>query len=100
MPTTTLRHNANLIRQEVGKLGELMFRSIAANRYDFAQECSSRLLALHSTETHAPILSILERARRLALMQRATASSRLSDLDRASHYAYSTENRRRYFGQG
>ncbi len=100
MPTTTPATNRNLILHEVVKLGDLLFRSIAANRYDFAQECSSRLLALHSTETHAPILSILERARRVALIQRAAASSRLSDLDRANRYAYGTENRSRYFGQG
>ncbi|MGA2599756.1 MAG: hypothetical protein ABSH09_22510 [Bryobacteraceae bacterium] len=86
MPITTPLHNPNLILQEIGKLGDLLSRSIASHRYDFAQECSARLLALHSDETHAPILSILERARRIALIQRSAASSRLSDLARASRY--------------
>ncbi len=100
MLITTPTHNPNLILQEVAKLGDLLSRSIAANRYDIAQECSARLLALHSDESHASILSILERARRIALMQRSAASSRLSDLARASRYAYGMENSSRYVGRG
>jgi predicted glycosyl hydrolase (DUF1957 family) len=100
MPTTLPATNKDVVLNQIEKLGEVLIRSISANRYESAQECSARLLALHSWETHAPIQAILERARRTAILQRSTAWSRLADLQRANQYASGMQQSSHCVGRG
>lgn len=81
MPTTT-----PVINDGLERLAVRLYRSLAANRYHESQECMEQLIELHTQETHAAILAVLDRARRVAMVQRSLASSRLEDLRRAAEY--------------
>jgi hypothetical protein len=72
--------------EELESLNRSLCRSIGANRYDEARRIVDRCSALHTLETHHLILSIFERARRIALAQRSFHCSMLSDLQRARQY--------------
>ena len=72
--------------EELESLGRSLCRSIGANRYDEAGRIAERCSALHTVETHHLILSIFERARRVALAQRSFHSSMLAGLQCARQY--------------
>lgn len=71
---------------ELERIADLLYRSLTANRFAEAQQYADECAALHSFETHATIMSILERAREIALAQRSLAALRLGDLHRAGEY--------------
>ena len=73
--------------EELESLGLELCRNIGSGRYDEAGRIADRCAALHTAESHHLILSIFERARRVALAQRSFHSSILTDLERALQYA-------------
>lgn len=72
--------------EELESLGQSLCRSIGANRYDEAGRIADRCRALHTAETHHLIISIFERARRVALAQRSFHASTLAGLQCARQY--------------
>jgi len=72
--------------QELENLGESLCRSIAANRYEEARQLMDRCQELHTIENHHIVIAILERARRLAMVQRSIAPERLAILESATQY--------------
>lgn len=77
--------------EELESLGHGLCRSVGAGRYDEAGRIADRCSALHTAETHHLILSIFERARRVALAQHSFHCSMLADLQRALQYARQDE---------
>jgi hypothetical protein len=71
---------------EVECLGRLLHASIAANRYQEAGGLAARCVALHGPSTHHVIVSILTRARHIAILQRSLLASRLASVRRAAEY--------------
>lgn len=85
---------------EVENLGLSLCRSIAANRYEEAQQLIDRCLDLHTERNHHMILAILERARRLAIVQRSFAPQCLARLKSAVQYASGGPDPKRYIASG
>jgi len=71
---------------EIEKLGSALCCSIAANHFEEAGELQQRCTALHSPETHDELIAILEQARRVAIVQRSLAATRLASIQSASRY--------------
>lgn len=88
------------VYQELEKLGESLCRSVAANRYEEAQQLVDRCLDLHTSGNHQVVLAILERARRLAIVQRSLAPQCLARLKSAIEYASGASDPKRYIASG
>jgi hypothetical protein len=86
--------------QEVESLGESLCRGIAAHRYEEAQKLIDRCLELHTAANHHLILSILERARRLAIVQWTLVPQRLARLESAARYAANPGDGKHYIVSG
>ena len=84
----------------IDDLAQDLFRSISANRYEEAQECIDQLAAFHSAATHNLIMSVLERARNLAITQRGLACSALANLKSANNYSPEDGDQTHYLGSG
>ena len=85
---------------EIEELGRLLCASIAAGRYEEARLLVERCGALHRTETHHALLTILEKARETALVQRSITAERLAHVHQASHYSLPAEPKILHAGKG
>ena len=86
--------------QELDELGQSLCRSIAGNRFEEARQIADKCVAMHTVETHQAIISILENARRLAMIQRSLAFTRLANIQSADRYASDNGNDKHYLTKG
>jgi hypothetical protein len=86
--------------QDLEVLSQSLCRSICAGRYEEARELAERCSELDSTANHETLLTILERARRLAIAQRSLASTRLANIESAARYGSGTADQKRYIAKG
>ena len=86
--------------QELEDLAQSLCRSISAGRYEEAQELADRCVALNRPGSHEVLLTILERARRLTIAQRALASMQLANIESAARYDPGTDDQKRYIAKG
>jgi len=57
-------------------------------------------MALDTPGNHQMLLTILERARRLAIAQRSLASARLANIESAARYGSGNDDQKRYIAKG
>ena len=88
------------INQELNRLDQSLSRAITANQFEAAREIVAQCVSLHSNETHPQILSILERARRLAIVQRSMSATRLAEIQSATQYAATELPTQQYLTRG
>lgn len=86
--------------EQLEQLGSLLCASIAAGRYDEARQLAERCVAVRTTETHDAIVSILEKAREIAVLQRAIATERLAHVRQAAQYSPPAEAKILHAGKG
>jgi hypothetical protein len=86
--------------QDLEMLAQSLWRSISAGRYKEAQQLADRCVALDLDGNHEMLLTILERARRLAIAQRSLASARLANIESAARYDSGTDDQKRYIAKG
>ena len=98
MPTTLQDTSAR--SRELEDLGESLCRRIAAGDYGQARQIADRCVALDAPDTHYALLALLERARRLAILQRSLASQRLANLESATRYASTLDDAAHYIARG
>ena len=78
---------------QLDQLGRALHRSLSANRYQEAREYAARCVELRTPENHAAVMSILQRARQIAMVQRTRTAARLDSLRGASEYLRNSSNR-------
>jgi len=66
--------------QDLEGLAQSLWRSISAGRYEEAQQLAGRCVALDLDSNPERLLTILERARRLAIAQRSLTCARLANI--------------------
>ena len=86
--------------QELENLGESLCQSIAANRYEEARQLMDRCQELYTIENHHIVIAILERARRLAIVQRSLAPERFAILESATKYTAGPPDKKHYIVSG
>ena len=91
--------------QDLEVLAQSLGRSISAGRYEEARELADRCVALggvlmDTPGNHEMLLTILERARRLAIAQRSLASMQLANIESAARYDSGTGDQKRYIAKG
>ena len=86
--------------EQLEQLGSLLCASIAAGHYDKACELAERCVALRTAETHDAIVSILEKAREIAVVQRSITAERLAHVRQAAQYSPPAEAKILHTGKG
>ena len=75
---------------KIEDLGRSLSASIAAGRFEEAERLMDSLVALHTIETHGAIISALECARQVALVERSLAAERRAQSRQAAVYSISS----------
>lgn len=77
---------AEALPGQLDDLAKALHRSLTANRFEEARRYAARCVELRTPENHAAVMSILQRARQIAMVQRTRTAARLESLRRAGEY--------------